>query len=97
MGDKKREFIVGEIYDYLPTEHALHCGDLPGRVQIVKDGIDRFMCKILEGIDNYSQGKAGVVIDVQKSSIFAEGLCIAKPSVIESGLTFDDVFNGVVI
>lgn len=97
MGNKNMEFIVGETYDYIPTEHAVHCGDFPGRVQIIEDRKDRVMCKILEGIDNYSQGKSGVVIDVQKGSIFAEGLYIAKSCVVESGLTFDDVFDGVAV
>lgn len=98
MGSKKSmSFILGEIYDYIPTSYAASLGDEPGVVQITSQDSVSFRVRILEGIDNYSHGKPDVEVNVQKGSSFSEGLHLSKPSVIDSGLSFDDVFEGASI
>lgn len=83
----------GDILVYEPTEQAKRLGDTPGTIEILSDNGHSFVVKIIDGILNLSNGKEGTRVLVAHGSQFEKGLVHPEPTVVESGLTFDDVFG----
>lgn len=88
-------YAPGDVYEYTPTPQAADMGDKPGLIEILSDEGSCFKCYIMSGIENLATQK-GHELRVDKGSLFAQGLARKQlePSVVDSGLSFEDIFDG---
>lgn len=94
----RKTYTPGDVYEYTPTPLAMSLGDKPGSIEILSDDGVQFLCRIVSGIENLVE-RVGRELRVDKGSPFARGLTLKElePCVVDSGLGFDDVFDGMMV
>lgn len=94
----RKTYTPGDVYEYTPTSFAMLLGDKPGSIEILSDDGVQFLCRIVSGIEDLVE-RVGREFRVDKGSPFARGLTLKElePCVVDSGLEFDDVFDGMMV